>query len=238
MGGVKVLVFALFIAVRATSQNPSSALSLHPNEFPNPVPRFPYTVSVPYSIPQNASELFSSAPQILHPVFHDPTKLFPYAVPQDGTVNPPTHALCKFSDGKTIVVDYSTRHVKNHDFFWTFIPAVPWTTVFNDVRFTTDASLVTVTGITVSAGAYRIVVPARYRWPLHRQPLLVMEKDTGGELSMPISYKELASGDEIIAPISFEPTGESCIMRVYQKDSNAQASLEFKANGAVLPVTR
>jgi hypothetical protein len=237
MGGVKVMAFALFIAVRATSQNAPSVLPSPPNEFPNPVPGFPYTVSVPYSVPQKASNLFSPVPQMPHPVFHDPSKLFPYAVPQEGTVNPPAQVQCKFSHGKTIIVDYSTRHVKNHDFFWTFIPPAPWATVFNGVRFTTDASLVTVRGITVSAGAYKIVVPDRYTWPLHRQPLLVMQKDNGDELSVPISYTELASRDEIISPISFERTDESCIMRVYQKDSNAQASLEFRANGAVLSVT-
>jgi hypothetical protein len=161
--------------------------------------------------------------------------LFPYAVPQEGTVNPPEQAQCKFSDGKTIIVDYSTRHVKNDGFFFTLVPPAPWATVFNDVRFTTDESLITVKGITVSAGSYKIVVP-RNMWPFHWQSL-VMEKDTGDELSVPISYAKLPSRDEIIPPISFERTGESCIMRVYQKDSNTQASLEFRANGAVLPVT-
>ena len=235
MGGVKVLAFVLFIAVRATSQNAPSVLPSPPNEFLNPVPRFPYTVSVPYSVPQTASNLFSPVPQIPHLVFHDPSKLFPYVVPQEGTVNPPAQAQCKFSDGKTIIVDYSTRHVKNHDVFWPFIPSTPWATVFNGVRFTTDASLVTVRGITVPAGAYKIV-PVRYTWG-YRQALLIMEKDSGVELSVPISYTKLASLDEIIPPISFERTGESCIMRVYQKDSNTQVSLEFRANGAVLPVT-
>ena len=233
MNGVKVLAFALFIVVQATSQDAPRVQPLLPNVFPYPVPRFPYPVpQVPYSVPQNASNLFATAPQIPHALPQDPSKLFPYAVPPEGTVNSPEQARCKFFDGKTITVDYSTRHVRANDLF--FLPSVPppiWATVFDGITFVSDASLTTVKGISVPPGAYKIVVP-RNVWPAART---FMERD-GDKLSVPFFYSELASRDEY-PPISFEHTGASCVMRVYRKDSNTRASVEFREKDAGLPVT-
>lgn len=49
---------------------------------------------------------------VVQAVSQDAPKMFPYPVPQDGPSSPPAQARCKFSDGKTITVDDSTRHVK------------------------------------------------------------------------------------------------------------------------------
>jgi len=232
MNEVKVLAFLLFIVVHATSQDAPSLLPSPPNLFVYHVLRFPYPVTqVPYSIPQNASNLFPAVPQIPHEVPQDPSKFFPYAVPPEGTVSPPEQAQCTFFDGKMITVDYSTRHVKADDFFFPLVPSPRWATVFNDIGFVTDASLTTVEGISVPPGAYKIVV-SRNVWPPVRT---VMERD-GDKLSVRFPYTELASRDEN-PPISFVHTGASCIMRVYRKDSNTQASVEFREKNAGLPVT-
>jgi hypothetical protein len=237
MNGVKVLAFVLFIVVQATSQDAPSVFPFPPNVFHYyPVPRFLYAASqVPYSaiIPQNASNPFPTVPQMPHAVPQDPSKMFPYAVPPDGTVNPPEQAQCKFSDGKMITVDYSTRHVKADDlFFFPFVPPPMWATVFNGIRFVTDESLITVKGMSVPAGDYTIVVPQN-TYPNVFLYLITGQK--GGESHVPVSLTYLASPAEKSA-ISFEHTGGSCMMQVNWKNWKQQGSVEFTEKNADLPL--
>ena len=156
----------------------------------------------------------------------DASKLFPYAVPQDGPSSPKMQAQCKFPDGKTITVDYSTRHVKDR------APMLGevWKTVFDDgMVFVTDASLVTANGISVPAGDYTIAPLIEFRGRT-----LFVKKHTGGESRVPMSVSNLTRPAEN-SGILFERTGGSCMMKVNSKNSQTQFFVEFTESNADLP---
>src|SRR5579872_6025665 len=71
--------------------------------------------------------------------------------------SPPAHAQCKFSDAKTITVDYSSPRAKGRKVFGGLVPyGEVWRTGANDATtFVTDAN-VTVGGKDVPAGHYTI----------------------------------------------------------------------------------
>jgi hypothetical protein len=209
MSGVKALAFALFVAaVQAASQDGSQVFSN----------------TAPPGWKTNQSAVFAVGQAARAEVF----QMFPYPVPADGPSGPQMQAQCKFSDGKAITVDYSTRHVKVH------VPLFGdgWQTVFNDIKFVTDESLVTVKRLSVPAGDYTIAVPERSPMVF---PILFMKRHTGGEFSMPMSVTKLASPAENSA-ISFEHTGGSCMMQVSEKNWSTQFSVEFRERNADLPV--
>jgi Protein of unknown function (DUF2911) len=109
MSAVRVLAFALFIVVRAASQ--------------------------------------------------DASKVSP--VPQEGRSNqssPPAQAQCKFSDGKTITVDYSSPRMRGRKIFGNLVPyGEVWRTGANEATtFVTNENLITVKGTSVPAGDYTI----------------------------------------------------------------------------------
>ena len=156
----------------------------------------------------------------------DASKMFPYPVPQEGPSSPKMQAQCKFSDGKTITVDYSTRHVKVRKGYPPPYGDI-WQTVFDDIMFVTDESLITVKEV-IPAGDYTIVATPDYA-------TLLLKKSTGGESRVPMSVRRLVSPAENSA-ILFEHTGGSCMMRVNWKNSNTQLSVEFTEKNADLPV--
>jgi hypothetical protein len=94
--------------------------------------------------------------------------------------SPPASAECKFSDGKTVKIDYSSPRAKGRKIFGTSSEKalVPfgeiWRTGANEsTTFVTDTNL-TVGGKAVSAGSYTIfTVPRADAWSL------VISKKTG-----------------------------------------------------------
>lgn len=211
MSGVKVLAFAVFIAVQAASQDGSKAFSY----------------AAPPEWKANPFALFTAGQAARLDVF----QMFPYPVPEDGPSSPPEQAQCRFSDGKTITVNYSTRHVKAADRMQPFRDV--WVTVFNDIILVTDESLTTVNGMSFPAGDYTVYVPQN-TYP--RAFLTVfMKRHKGGEAHVPLSATKLASPAENSA-ISFEHTGGSCMMHVNSKNWNTQLSVEFREKNADLPV--
>jgi hypothetical protein len=94
--------------------------------------------------------------------------------------SPPASAECKFSDGKTVKIDYSSPRAKGRKIFGeaseqTVVPyGQVWRTGANEsTTFVTDASL-TVGGKAVPAGSYTIfTVPKADEW------WLVVSKKTG-----------------------------------------------------------
>jgi hypothetical protein len=172
---------------------------------------------------------------VVEAVSQDAPKLFAYPVPQDGPSSPPVHARCKFSDGKTIAVDYSTRHVKADLSPFDLRPTgAGWATIFNDISFVTDESIITVEGTSVPEGDYAIVPDVHFPMVAIK---LIMKTHNGGELRVPMSVTKLALPAENSA-ISFDHTGGSCMMRVNSKNSNTQLSVEFTEKNADLPVAR
>jgi Protein of unknown function (DUF2911) len=114
------------------------------------------------------------------------------AAAQENRPSPPAQAQCKFSDGKTITVDYSSPRMKDRKIFGELVPyGDVWRTGANEATtFVTTANL-TVGGKSVPAGSYTIfTVPNQGKWTL------IVNKKTG-EWGIPYKYEadELARVD-------------------------------------------
>src|SRR5882757_4157065 len=80
--------------------------------------------------------------------------------------SPAAQAQCKFSDGKTITVDYSSPRMKGRKIFGELVPhGEVWRTGANDATtFVTTTSL-TAEGKDIPAGNYTIfTVPTQDKW--------------------------------------------------------------------------
>ncbi len=140
--------------------------------------------------------------------------------PQDKSKrpSPPAQAVCHFSDGKTITVDYSSPRMRGRKIFGGLVPyGQVWRTGANEATtFVTDANL-EVGGKPVPAGHYTLfTIPEPDHWTL------IISKKTG-EWGIPYpgeSYDLLRVGMEVeklSAPvenftISFESSGNTCTM--------------------------
>ena len=82
--------------------------------------------------------------------------------------SPAANAQCKFSDGKTVTVNYSSPRAKGRKIFGGLVPyGEVWRTGANEATtFVTDANL-SVGGKDVPAGSYTIfTVPNQDKWTL------------------------------------------------------------------------
>jgi DUF2911 family protein len=151
--------------------------------------------------------------------------------------SPPAKAECKFSDGKSIKIDYSSPRAKGRKIFGAASEKalVPygeiWRTGANEATmFVTDTNL-TVGGKAVPAGSYTIfTVPKSNEW------WLVISKKTGewgtdypGEkedlVRVPMSVSKTAAPVENFT-IAFDPAGNKCTLRMEWE--NTRASVEIK----------
>jgi hypothetical protein len=150
--------------------------------------------------------------------------------------SPPTSAACKFSDGKTIHVDYSSPRAKGRKIFGAasekaLVPyGEVWRTGANEATtFVTDTNL-TVGGKAVPAGSYTIfTVPKADAWTL------VISKKTGewgtdypGEkedlVRVPMSASKTSAPVENFA-IAFNQAGSKCTL--HMEWENTRASVEI-----------
>jgi hypothetical protein len=145
--------------------------------------------------------------------------------------SPPAQAQCKFSDGKTITVDYSSPRMKGRKIFGDLVPyGEVWRTGANEATtFVTTANL-SAGGKDVPAGSYTIfTLPAQDNWTL------IVNKHTG-EWGVPYKYEseELAkvqmSVSKTSAPvenftIGFDQGGGTCTIKLSWEST--QASLSF-----------
>ena len=150
--------------------------------------------------------------------------------------SPAASAECKFSDGKTIKIDYSSPRAKGRKIFGeasdkALVPyGEIWRTGANEAtKFVTDTN-VTLGGKTIPAGSYTLfTIPKADKWTL------IINKKTA-EWGIPYKYEadELARVDmqvsKTAAPvenftISFEPTGNKC--RLHLEWENTRASIEI-----------
>ena len=146
--------------------------------------------------------------------------------------SPPASAECKFTDGKTVKVDYSSPRRKGREIYGGLVPyGQVWRTGANEATaFVADTNL-SVGGKDVPAGSYTIfTVPNRDKWTL------IINKKTG-EWGIPYKYEadELARVDMQVsktsAPvenftISFHEMGNACHM--YLDWENTRASVELQ----------
>jgi len=145
--------------------------------------------------------------------------------------SPPAQAQCKFSDGKTITVDYCSPRMKGRKIFGDLVPyGEVWRTRANEATtFVTTASL-TAEGKDIPAGNYTIfTVTTQDKWTL------IVNKHTG-EWGIPYKYEseELArvamsvsktSGTVENFTINLNQSDGSCTLQLSWE--NTQASIKF-----------
>ena len=160
--------------------------------------------------------------------------------------SPPAQAQCKFSDGKTISLDYSSPRVhdpKTHELRKIFGGLVPygevWRTGANEATTLVTNENLFAAKTNIPAGSYTIfTLPTADKWTL------IISKHTG-EWGVPYKYEseELArvpmTVSKTSAPvenftISFDQTGGGCTMQLSWK--NTQASVEFTEKNADVPM--
>jgi hypothetical protein len=154
--------------------------------------------------------------------------------------SPPASAQCKFSDGKTVKIDYSSPRVndpKTHKPRKIYGELVPygkiWRTGANEATtFVTDTNL-TVGGKEVPAGSYTIfTVPDADKWTL------VISKKTGewgtdypGEKEdlarVPMSVSKTPAPVENFT-ISFDEAGGKCTLNMDWENTRASVEVEKK----------
>ena len=156
--------------------------------------------------------------------------------------SPSAHAQCKFSDGKTITVDYSSPRMRGRKIFGDLVPyGAVWRTGANEATtFITNEDVITVNGTKIPAGSYTIfTIPNPDNWALiinrHTGESGVPYKYESEELArVPMSITKLSSPAEEFT-IAFEQTGGSCMMHMNWEST--QASLEFTEKNTDMPVT-
>jgi len=160
---------------------------------------------------------------------------------ESGRPSPPAQAQCKFSDGKTVTVDYSSPRMRGRKIFGELVPyGKVWRTGANEAtRLVTDENLMSVKGTKIPAGSYTIfTVPNPDEWTLiinrHSGEWGIPYKYESEELTrVPISVTKLSSPVENFT-ISFDHTGGSCMM--HMRWESTQASIEFTQKNADTPM--
>lgn len=145
--------------------------------------------------------------------------------------SPPAQAQCKFSDGKTITVDYSSPRAKGRKIFGDLVPyGQVWRTGANDATTFVTTGALSAEGKDIPAGSYTMfTVPEQNKWTL------IVNKHTG-EWGIPYKYEseELAripmsvsktSGPVENFTISFDQGGSTCTMKLSWEET--QASVQF-----------
>jgi len=149
-------------------------------------------------------------------------------------LSPPAQAQCKFSDGKTLTINYSSPRAKGRKIFGDLVPyGQVWRTGANNATtFVSDANL-TVGGKNIPAGSYTIfTVPNADKWTL------IINKKTG-EWGIPYKYEadELARVDMKVsstsAPvenftIALASMGGSCTLNISWENTQASVSIGEK----------
>ena len=148
--------------------------------------------------------------------------------------SPPAKADCKFSDGKTIHVDYSSPRMKGRKIFGGLVPyGEPWRAGANEATtFVVDAD-VSVGGKTVPTGSYTLfALPTAAAWTL------IISKQTGewgipypGEsydfTRVPMKVTKLDSPMENFM-IAFDQGGATCTLRLAWESTQASVQISEK----------
>jgi hypothetical protein len=158
------------------------------------------------------------------------------AIPSNSqeVLSPPAKAACKFADGKTIAVAYSSPRMRGRKIFGDLVPfGEVWRTgADNATSFVTKADLVA-GGKNIPAGNYTLFsLPAQTKWTL------IVSKQTG-EFGIPypgeqfdfarveMKLSKLPSPIENFT-ISFDQTGAGCAMKLDWESTRASLELSEK----------
>jgi hypothetical protein len=148
--------------------------------------------------------------------------------------SPPAQAQCKFSDGKTLTVDYSSPRAKGRKVFGELVPfGEVWRTGANEATtFVSNANL-SVGGKAVPAGSYTIfTIPNANKWTL------IINKKTG-EWGIPYKYEadELARADMKVSStpspvenftIALASMGGGCSLNISWENTQASVDISEK----------
>ena len=153
---------------------------------------------------------------------------------QEPPKSPPANAECKFSDGKTVKVDYSSPRMRGRKIYGGLVPfGEVWRTGANEATTFVADTNISAGGKEIPAGSYTIfTVPNADKW------VLIINKTTG-EWGIPYKYEsaELARVDmkvgKLDAPvenftISFENKGSSCTMNLDWENTRASVDIAKK----------
>ncbi|HUJ95517.1 MAG TPA: DUF2911 domain-containing protein [Terriglobales bacterium] len=148
--------------------------------------------------------------------------------------SPAASAECKFPDGKTIHVDYSSPRAKGRKIFGGLVPyGKVWRTGADDATTFVSTANLSVGGKAVPAGNYTIfTVPNPDKWTL------IVNKKTG-EWGIPYKYEadELVRTDMSAGKtpgmvenftISFDQSGKKCTLRMEWENTRAWVDITEK----------
>ena len=148
--------------------------------------------------------------------------------------SPPARTQCKFSDGKTITVDYSSPRVRGRKIFGELVPyGKVWRTGANEASTFVPSTDVVVGGKNLPAGNYTIfTVPNADKWTL------IINKKTG-EWGIPYKYEsdELARVDMQVSKtssavenftIGFDQSDDKCTLDLDWENTRASVDLAEK----------
>jgi hypothetical protein len=153
---------------------------------------------------------------------------------QEPVLSPPAKAACKFMDGKTISVNYSSPRMRGRKIFGELVPfGEVWRVGANDATgFDAKADLV-VGGKNVPAGSYTLfALPTQSKWTL------IISKQTG-EFGIPypgekfdfarveMKLSKLPSPLENFT-ISFDQAGATCAMKLDWETTRASVDISEK----------
>ena len=149
-------------------------------------------------------------------------------------LSPPAKAECKFSDGKTIRVDYSSPRMKGRKIYGGLVPyGEVWRAGANQATTFVLDTAVTVGGKSVPAGSYTLfAIPKENDWTL------IISKATGewgtpypGESEdfarVPMKVSKLPAPVEEFT-IAFDHDGDGCTMRLDWETTRASVQISEK----------
>ena len=147
--------------------------------------------------------------------------------------SPPASAQCKFADGKTITVDYSSPRAKGRKIYGGLVPfGKEWRTGANDATtFVTTADL-TIGGKDVPAGKYTL-----YTTPNEKSWTLMINKQTGQWGTDYDAKQDLLHAEMEISAlpaavenftISFHEMGKGCHIYLDWEKTRAAAEISEK----------
>ncbi len=155
-----------------------------------------------------------------------------FAFAQKPKASPAATAQCKFSDGKTITVDYSSPRMRGRKIFGDLVPyGEVWRTGANEATTFVTTADVNVGGKSVPAGSYTIfTLPNQGNWKL------IINKKTG-EWGIPYKYEsdELGRVDMTVSQtpspvedftIAFDQAGGACTLNMNWETTQASIQIE------------
>ncbi len=163
------------------------------------------------------------------------TAIAPGAVPGPAqVVSPPARAACKFADGKTISVHYSSPRMRGRKIFGDLVPfGEVWRAGADDATSFEPNADVVVGGKTVPAGKYTLfTLPTPSKWTL------IISKMTGEwGIPYPGANHDFTRAEMTVSKlpgslenftISFDPHGSACTMKLDWETTRASIEIAEK----------